>query len=183
MTQILVSVMTIIFVNVQILPTDAKIVEGSVWAPNSNFHFLSRFCFQEGNDATLEYEIRYPESFCLRGENGIYQSGCQKLVLYYDEKDQWDFVYKNDKVECQDKLDPNLLHYSQIINLDPMKHEPGEEIDSLYKYSMFVSGCWLTKSKFCRLVQQSRLSTIFGLKYFSNIRVGIFKVPLAAIFG
>ena len=131
----------ILLMSTEISLTSAKIVEGSMWNPGSTFSFLTRFCFQSGDESTMKYSIRYPSSYCARDETGKYKNGCQKLVLYYDEKDQWDRVYKNDKLQCAEKLSPELLHDSQIINLDPLTTS-GEVLSNLYDYIKYASGCW-----------------------------------------
>ena len=121
-----------------------KIVEGSLRTSRDRFIFLARFCFFADTSATLKYSLAYPNSYCEKDSDGNYLEGCQELVLYYDEKFQWEYVYKNDDLTCEEKVSTELLHPSQIVSLKPGSSHQTGQADT---YRLFSSGCWLRKSK------------------------------------
>ncbi|CAM1314801.1 TMEM145 (predicted) [Pycnogonum litorale] len=81
----------------------ATVVHGDV-DTNERWLFLARFCFLS-ESGKFTYEVSYPLDY-----------GTERILLYYDESDQWDAVYKT-KTTCYEKQDVLNVKNGQFINL------------------------------------------------------------------
>ncbi|XP_072111096.1 transmembrane protein 145-like isoform X3 [Mobula birostris] len=92
-----------------------------------NWVFLTKFCFLPEN-GQISYYIRYP-----MGKHEV------NLLFYYDEKNQWHSVYKNNSKSCWSKEAVAATGNNQLLNLThdfPLSGCQGGEIKLEYEIKM-----------------------------------------------
>ncbi|XP_070551966.1 transmembrane protein 145-like isoform X2 [Ptychodera flava] len=83
--------------------SSAKIVTGTL-KTQTDWEFLARFCFLS-DVGRLRFHFEYPVTYEV-----------ENILLYYDEPDQWEAVYKTD-TNCIEKESVLKIENNQIINL------------------------------------------------------------------
>ncbi|XP_054711897.1 transmembrane protein 145-like [Uloborus diversus] len=94
-----------------ILCVRGKIIQGELRTAD-NWSFLTRFCFLSER-GMFEYDIEYPKEFKT-----------QNILLYYDERNQWPFVYKKNKT-CLEKESVLFVPNGQVIYLNQSTFRSG----------------------------------------------------------
>ncbi|XP_077985454.1 transmembrane protein 145-like isoform X2 [Glandiceps talaboti] len=119
--------LSVVLLAISVHYCQSKVIQGTL-NTKEDWEFLARFCFLS-DIGRLRFHFEYPVTYEV-----------ENILLYYDEPDQWEAVYKTD-TDCSEKEGVLKIENNQIINLTDKFPWSGcakkniQQDDELYEYS------------------------------------------------